>query len=223
MTDNDDQPATAAAGNDETTVVPPPTETAPPLAYSDELEDEEAGSWREAVGSAALPLFIASAVLLVSLVGFGVWLNSPRQEKVIVENTMTTVTTAPPAWTPPVVVTSTVPVTSTVKVPVTSTVTVQAAPPAWTPPTSEPDGVTRADDELFLQRLRADGFTISDPEVAVSSGRAMCAALNHGETYSQMFAEVRRDNASLPPREIPIYIDAVTRSYCPRLVNMLRD
>jgi len=48
MTDDDDQPATAAAGNDETTVVPPPTETAPPLAYSDEPEGEEAGSWREA-------------------------------------------------------------------------------------------------------------------------------------------------------------------------------
>jgi hypothetical protein len=223
MTDDDDQPATAAAGNDETTVVPPPTETAPPLAYSDELEGEEAGSWCEAVGSAALPLFIAAAVLLVSLVGFAVWLKSSQQEKVIVENTMTTVTTAPPAWTPPVVVTSTVPVTSTVKVAVTSTVTVQAAPPAWAPPTSEPDVVTATDDELFLQRLRAAGFTITDPEVAVSSGRAMCAAFNHGETYSQMFAEVRRDNASVQLRQIPIYIDAVTRSYCPRLVNMLRD
>jgi hypothetical protein len=223
MTDDDDQPATAAAGNDETTVVPPPTETALPLAYSDEPEGEEAGSWREAVGSAALPLFIAAVVLLVSLIGFGVWLKSPQQEKVIVENTMTTVTTAPPPWTPPVVITSTVPVTSTVKVAVTSTVTVQAAPPAWTPQTSEPDVVTPTDDDMFLQRLRADGFTITDPEVAVSSGRAMCAAFNHGETYSQMFAEVRRDNASLQLRQIPIYIDAVTRSYCPRLVNMLRD
>jgi hypothetical protein len=223
MTDDDDQPATAAAGNDETTVVPPPTETAPPLAYSDELGGEEAGSWREAVGSAALPLFIAAVVLLVSLIGFGVWLKSPQQEKVIVENTMTTVTTAPPAWTPPVVVTSTVPVTSTVKVAVTSTVTVQAAPPTWTPQTSEPDVVTPTDDELFLHRLRAAGFTITDPEVAVSSGRGMCAAFNHGETYSRMFAAVQRDNASLPARQIPIYIDAVTRSYCPRLGNMLRD
>ena len=223
MTDDDDQPATAAAGNDETTVVPPPTETAPPLAYSDEPEGEEAGSWREAVGSAALPLFIAAVVLLVSLAGFGMWLKSPQQEKVIVENTMTTVTTAPPAWTPPVVVTSTVPVTSTVKVPVTSAVTVQATLPAWTPQTSDPDVAMPTDDELFLQRLRVDGFIISDPEVAVSSGRSMCAAFNHGETYSQMFAEVRRDNASLQLRQIPIYIDAVTRSYCPRLVNMLRD
>jgi hypothetical protein len=223
MTDDDDQPATAAAGNDETTVVPPPTETAPPLAYSDELEGEDPGSWREALGTAALPLFIAAVVLLVLLVGFGVWLKLPQQEKVIVENTMTTVTTAPPPWTPPVVVTSTVPFTSTVKVPVTSTVTVQAAPPAWASQTSEPDVAMPTDDELFLQRLRADGFTISDPEVAASSGRAMCAAFNRGETYSQAFAEVRRDNASLPPRQIPIYIDAVTRSYCPRLVNMLRD
>lgn len=222
MTDNDDQPATTAAGNDETTVVPPPTETAPPLAYSDEPENDEPGSWREPLGATALPLFIAAAVLLVSLVGFWAWLKRPQQEKIIVENTMTTVTTGAPPWTPPVVVTSTVPVTSTVRVPVTSTVTVQAAPPAWTP-AAEPDVAMPTDDELFLQRLRTDGFTITDPEVAVSSGRTMCAAFNRGETYSQAFAEVRRDNASLQLRQIPIYIDAVTRSYCPRLVNMLRD
>jgi hypothetical protein len=203
--------------------VPPPTETGPPLAYSDEPDGEDSGSWRDALATAALPLFIAAAVLVVMLVGVGVWLKTPQQEKVIVENTMTTVTTAPPPWTPPVVVTSTVPVTSRVKVAVTSTVTVQAAPPAWTPPSSEPDVVMPTDEELFLQRLRAEGFTISDPEVAVPGGRAMCAAFNRGETYSQMFAEVRRDNAPLQLRQIPIYIDAVTRSYCPRLVNMLRD
>jgi hypothetical protein len=89
--------------------------------------------------------------------------------------------------------------------------------------TSDPDVVTPTDDEPFLQRLRADGFTVTDPEVAVSSAKAMCAAFNHGETYGQMSAEVRRDNTSLQPGQVPVYIDAVARSYCPCLVNMLRE
>jgi len=72
----DDQPATAAAGNDETTVLPPPTEAAAALAYS-EADDGDLGSWRDAIGSAALPLFVTAAVAVVALAGFWVWLEWP--------------------------------------------------------------------------------------------------------------------------------------------------
>jgi hypothetical protein len=221
MTDDDDkadeQPATAAADNDATTVVPPPTEAAATLAYSDEPEREEPGSWRDMFIGAALPLFIAAAVLLVFMVSFGLWLAWPQQEKVIVERTMETVTTAPPPWTPPIVVTSTVP-------PVTSTVTVHAATPTWTPKTSDPDDAPApTDDELLLQRLAAAGFTITDPAVAVSSAREMCMDFDHGETYGQAFAAIRRHNASIQPRDVPTYIAAVVQSFCPRYGNMLRE
>jgi hypothetical protein len=228
MTDDDDEaaePTSVGAGDDATTVVPPPTEAAPTLAYSDEPERHEPGSWRDAFIAAALPLFIAAAVLLVSLVGFWLWLEWPQQERVIVERTQMTVTTAPPPWTPPIVVTSTVPpiVQTSTMPPVTSTVTVQAAPPVWTPKASDPDVVAPSDDDLFLLRMRAAGFTITDPSVAVSSARGMCVAFDHGETYGQAFAEVRRNNTSLQPREVPTYIGAVVQSFSPRYTNMLRE
>jgi Protein of unknown function (DUF732) len=218
MTDDDEaaEPTSVGAGDDATTVVPPPTEAAPTLAYSDEPEREEPGSWRDSFIAAALPLFIAAAVLLVSLVGFWLWMEWPQQERVIVERTQMTVTTAPPPWTPPIVVTSTVP-------PVTSTVTVKAAPPGWTPRTSDPEVVTPTADELFLQRLTAAGFTITDPSVAVSSARGMCADFDHRETYGQAFAAIRRNNASIQPRDVPTYIAAVVQSFCPRYTNMLRE
>jgi hypothetical protein len=219
MTDDDEaaEPTSVGAGDDATTVVPPPTEAAATLAYSDEPEREEPGSWRDAFIAAALPLFIAAAVLLVSLVGFWMWLEWPQQERVIVERTqMTVMSTAPPPWTPPIVVTSTVP-------PVTSTVTVKAAPPGWTPRTSDPEVMTPTADELFLQRLTAAGFTITDPSVAVSSARGMCADFDHGETYGQAFAAIPRNNTSIQPRDVPSYIAVVVQSFCPRYTNMLRE
>ena len=217
--DNDkeaDQLTSVGAGNDETTIVAPPTEAAPTLAYSDEPAGEDPGSWREAFGRAALPLFIAAAVLLVFLVSFWVWLKWPtQQEKVIVENTMTTVMTAPPTWTPPVVVTSTVPVTSTV--------TVQAAPAKTADPEvdARPTTVTvqsqptLSRDDEFIERLQADQLVIRDRTKAIASARWVCRQLAAGRTQADIVAASEPDHPSVTHLGMVDFVAASADFYCP--------
>jgi Protein of unknown function (DUF732) len=211
MTDDDkadDQPATAAADSEATTIVPPPTEAAPTLAYSDGPEGEEPGSWREAFGSAALPLFIAAAVLLVSLVGFWVWLKWPQQERVIVESTVTTVTTALPKWTPPVVETSTAP-------PVTSTVTVEATAP--TAQTRVPQiAVPRSRDETYLVRLKDAEITVYDDTDAITFGHKICTAFERGASSSEIVSYLAPKSPQMTRLGVSQWVGIAVHVYCPQ-------
>jgi hypothetical protein len=205
-----DQPPTVAAGNDETTIVPPPTEAAPTLAYS-ETDDEAPRSWRDAIGSAALPLFVTAAAAVAALVGFWVWLEWPSTPAPTAANNWEPQTAAQP---PTVLQTVVLPPSTAVTAVPTSTV---AAPAQADAPATLPDPPLNQADRAFLARIHRDKLPTDDDGDAVLMGHQQCSEMRQdGTSTYQRATELQGSLNWTFPQAFDFVTDAAT-VYCPQL------
>lgn len=206
-----DDPPTAAAPT-ELGHVPEGTEaiTAWSLDYGDDLPQQR--SWRPVI------LALTGALVAVAVAGgFAVW-QLRGDESVALPTSSPAPTPLPrPGWgidlprpttTPPVVTVTAPPATVT------------AAPPPLTPVQMRPPPDVAAEemagwDRDLVANLQARGWSVWDPQLAAQHARAVCAALDQGD--SAQFVTQRLSSTYPNPHEARTFVDVVMMTYpdCP--------
>ncbi|KAA1248617.1 protein kinase [Mycobacterium simiae] len=104
-----------------------------------------------------------------------------------------------------------------------------AAPPAYPPPASvqpppapkgppapAPQRPTPGPDETFFGLVsEIPGLTVTDPERAAASGRAVCADLQRGATPNDAAATTVNNNAGITPDQAAAGVNAAITAFCP--------
>jgi len=205
---------TAPHDGDATLVAQAPTENAPGLAWA--LEDDSNQDyemprmpWPIACGVAG-GVVVVSALLASAIAAIGLTLHREPVDAptVAAPPTSTVVIQAPPpsaVQAPPVT-------------PVTPVAPVTPAPTAAAPPeTPPPTHATRTPeivnpDQKFLDRMRAAGWTITDPTRMLSVAHKVCREFRQGETGAQVDQELEAEG-NLEPTAAVTFSSNATESY----------
>jgi hypothetical protein len=213
MSSSHDQPAKAAGpGADETAIVPPPTQPAPELAWSHEEPDEPLPRpWRLAWAIAGAGMFCA-AVTAVLIAVFGMFGTSSEPAPIPNAGTIEP-STMPAESLPPIRSAPTVAPTRVAAPPTTVTVTPKPPPPTTVTvgPAAAPPSES-VYDRRFLDRMRAAGWTITDPTRMTSVAHKVCREFQQGETGAQVDQELEAEG-SLKPTDAATFSSNATESY----------
>ncbi|MEI7715496.1 MAG: DUF732 domain-containing protein [Mycobacterium sp.] len=224
MDDDDAVAPTVGADNAETTWVPPASESASDLAWS--LGDDadtvvtDHHPWDSAWSRAVL--VVGGAMALALLIGIGglIMTVTPRDGRVLAAQPATVIvqTSVLELPAPP-------PVTKTVTVQASPTATVQAAPTTATvtvPATSTgptrssksptPSSVDSANDQRFLDTVRALGYTIANPQAALRNAHETCRLFQLGESADQVNQQLRAKTGA-PMNDVVQFTSSVMLSY----------
>jgi hypothetical protein len=82
-------------------------------------------------------------------------------------------------------------------------------------PAPLPDG----DDAGFLAALRQVGISYSDPGRAVTSGKAVCACLNNGESGLELVHDVKSRNPGFDMEVASNFAMIAAKYYCPHQLS----
>ena len=224
MDDDDAVAPTVGVDNAETTWVPPASESASDLAWS--LGDDadtvvtDHHPWDSAWSRAVL--VVGGAMALALLIGIGglIMTVTPRDGRVLAAQPATVIvqTSVLELPAPP-------PVTKTVTVQASPTATVQAAPTTATvtvPATSTgptrssksptPSSVDSANDQRFLDTVRALGYTIANPQAALRNAHETCRLFQLGESADQVNQQLRAKTGA-PMNDVVQFTSSVMLSY----------
>lgn len=89
------------------------------------------------------------------------------------------------------------------------------AAPAYADPPPEPDG----DDASFLAALHTAGIGISNPDSAVTAGRAVCSCLNNGESGLELVHDVKTHNPGFDMEMASNFAMIAAKYYCPHQLS----
>ena len=82
-------------------------------------------------------------------------------------------------------------------------------------PVPLPDG----DDAGFLVALRQVGISYSDPTAAVTSGKAVCACLNNGESGLELVHDVKTHNPGFDMEAASNFAMISAKFFCPHQLS----
>ncbi len=85
------------------------------------------------------------------------------------------------------------------------------AAPAYADPPPVPDG----DDAGFLAALNQAGIKYASPDMAVTSGRAVCTCLNNGESGLETIHDVKLHNPGFDMENASNFALISAQFYCP--------
>lgn len=85
------------------------------------------------------------------------------------------------------------------------------AAPAYADPTPLPEG----DDAGFLAALRQAGINYSNPQQAITSGKAVCACLTNGESGLELVHDVKTHNPGFDMENAANFAMIASKFYCP--------
>jgi hypothetical protein len=90
-----------------------------------------------------------------------------------------------------------------------------AAPAYGDPQPGPPDG----DDAGFLAALHQAGISYSNPDQAVTSGRAVCTCLNNGESGLELVHDVKSHNPGFDMESASNFAMIAAKFYCPHQLS----
>ncbi len=231
--DDDAVAPTVGADNAETTWAPPASEPASDLAWSlgDDAETivTDHHPWDSAWSRAVLVVGGALAVALLIGVGGLMITMTPRESRVLAAQPATVIVQTSVVELPaPPPVTKTVTVhasPTTVTVQASPTVTIQAAPttatvtvpatstgPTQSSKSATPSSVDSANDQRFLDTVRALGYTISNPQAALRNAHETCRLFQLGESVDQVNQQLRAKTGA-PMNDVVQFTSSVMLSY----------
>lgn len=89
------------------------------------------------------------------------------------------------------------------------------AAPAYGDPAPEPDG----DDGGFLSALHQAGIGYSNPDQAVTAGRAVCSCLNNGEPGLEVVHDLKSRNPGFDMERASHFALISAQFYCPHQLS----
>jgi hypothetical protein len=89
------------------------------------------------------------------------------------------------------------------------------AAPAHADPGPGPAPLPDGDDAGFLAALRQVGINYSDPGRAITSGKAVCACLNNGESGLELVHDVKTHNPGFDMEVASNFAMISAKFYCP--------
>ncbi|HTQ21423.1 DUF732 domain-containing protein [Mycobacterium sp.] len=85
----------------------------------------------------------------------------------------------------------------------------------FAPPSHADPGDYAGDDAGFLAALSKVGITYSDPGHAVTSAKAVCECLDHGESGLELVHDVKTHNPGMDMENASNFAMIASRFYCP--------
>ncbi len=89
------------------------------------------------------------------------------------------------------------------------------AAPAYADPPPPPAG----DDGGFLATLQQAGINYASPDMAVTSGRAVCTCLNNGESGLELVHDVKTHNPGMDMENASNFAMIAAKFYCPQQLS----
>ncbi len=89
------------------------------------------------------------------------------------------------------------------------------AAPAYADPPPPPQG----DDGGFLTALRQVGINYASPDMAITSGKAVCTCLNNGESGLELVHDVKTHNPGMDMENASNFAMIAAKFYCPHQLS----
>ncbi len=89
------------------------------------------------------------------------------------------------------------------------------AAPAYADPPPPPQG----DDGGFLAALRQVGINYASPDMAITSGKAVCTCLNNGESGLELVHDVKTHNPGMDMENASNFAMIAAKFYCPHQLS----